>query len=58
MRVRAWIPCWRTAWVACALLGTLPNPLRAQALEGLDAFVPALMRQYDVPGMALTAVRG
>ncbi len=58
MLVRAWIPCCRTALVACALLGAPPDPLPAQALEGLDAFVPALMRQYDVPGMALTVVRG
>jgi CubicO group peptidase (beta-lactamase class C family) len=58
VQVRIWIRCWRAALVACAFLGTLPNPLRAQALEGLDALVLALMRQYDVPGMALTVVRG
>jgi CubicO group peptidase (beta-lactamase class C family) len=46
------------AWVVCAFLGAFPNPVRAQALEGLDTIVPALMRQYDVPGVALTVVRG
>ncbi len=58
MRVRAWIPGWGTAWVACALLGTPTSSLRAQALEGLDALVLDLMRRYDVPGVALTVVRG
>jgi CubicO group peptidase (beta-lactamase class C family) len=30
---------------------------RAQSIEDLETIVPALMRQYDVPGVALTAVR-
>lgn len=43
--------------VTCALLGAPIGLLRAQGVDDLGTMVPALMRQYDVPGVALTVVR-
>jgi CubicO group peptidase (beta-lactamase class C family) len=36
----------------------LGRPLGAQTLASLDSVVPALMKKYDVPGVALVVVRG
>jgi hypothetical protein len=41
--------------VAAALLATIASNASAQ-LSRLDSVVPALMKQYDVPGAALAVV--
>lgn len=48
---------WLIVAVTCALPCGPPSVARAQSIEDLETIVPALMRQYDVPGVALTAVR-
>ena len=46
------------ARIAVLALTVGAEPLSGQSLARLDSIVPALMKRYDVPGVALAVVRG